>query len=1133
MKKLSTLLLTAVILILGLIPFSGNAKSEILTESLKQKLESTSSGDQLRINITLREQFDSQNLISQVQKLRTEDRRSYVIAVLKDFSTLSQEGILADLNSYERSDKVEDITTFWIANVINCFATPEVIHTLAQRTDIAEIDFDEYRIILDPRENRDAWIEEGNPENREITWNVLKINANDVWAMGFNGEGIIVSVIDTGVNFDHNDLNDHVWENDDYPNHGYDFVNNDNNPMDDHGHGTHCAGTVAGDGTAGSQTGVAPEATIMCCKVLDSGGGGSESGVWEAIEFSVEQGAHVLSLSLGWQHSWGVNRTVWRQTFDNVLAAGVAASVAAGNEGDQQSSYPIPDNVRTPGDIPPPWLHPDQTLTGGISGVICVGATDNGDNVSGYSGRGPCEWENINPYNDYPYQPDMGLIRPDIVAPGTGIKSLDYSSNSGYASGWSGTSMATPANAGMLALMLQKNNTLSPEEISEIIETTAVVLTPGKNNTSGSGRIDALAAVEATSLPGPSYYAHEINDEAGNGDGFIDPEESILLTLSMGNFSDEPADNVTVELSTENEYITITDNTEYFGNFTLEDVIEIEDAFAFDAANNIPGGEEIKFVLNASNDDQSWESSFTVAAHGVTLMMESFSISDPSGNDNGSLDPGETADIIIETINMGQIDALEAMAELATINPTPYITFNSSTFNLETIGANETKTATFNVSVSENTPAGTAINLLYQVTSGYYELLATFSPKVGIIIEDFESGDFSEFPWEFAGNQPWTVVSNQAFEGTYSAKSGSMGHNQSSEIKISIEVASNDSIAFFKKVSTEAGYDFLEFYIDNSKKDEWAGEEPWERVAFAISAGEHTLRWRYKKDGNTIGGSDCAWIDFIEFPAMVDETMSVDAGDDAENCEDTDFQTEANAQNYNTLLWETSGTGSFDDETSLDAVYTPSNDDYDDGMVTLTLNVYGDGGSSLADDMDLEFISAPQLAGEIMGEASVCMGSSTFYSITSIEGAEWYNWVLNPDDAGEISGNDTLIILQWTDGWTGIALLKVQGMNDCGDGVFSEDFEIEVDDCTGINDEESSREMQIYPNPSNGNITISLNSDTEKIKIMDIIGNVLMEKNVYGEISIRLDASGFEGGMYFVIAEGRSSRSIEKLIIRK
>jgi hypothetical protein len=1132
MRKLSTLLLIAVFLMSG---FSQSATgSETITNHLKQTIENASTDDLIRINITLSEQFDSQALIREVELMRVADRREYVISVLKQFTSFSQEGVLAELNNLQRAKTVEKVTTYWIANVINCYATPSAIETLSKRSDIASIDYDEYRVLLDAGEWENRKPEQGNLNGgREITWNVLKINADDVWALGFDGEGIVVSVIDTGVNYDHLDLEDHVWESEEYPNHGYDFVNNDNDPMDDHGHGTHCSGTVAGDGTAGSQTGVAPEATIMCCKVLDAGGGGNESGVWSAIEFSVENGAHVMSLSLGWQHSWGPNRTVWRQAFDASMAAGVLASVAAGNEGQDQGTYPIPDNVRTPGDLPPAWLHPDQTLIGGISGIICIGSTTSSDNLSGFSSRGPCEWENINPYNDYAYTPGMGLIRPDVCAPGSDIKSLAHYSNTGYESGWSGTSMATPANAGMIALMLQKNNTLTPSEICQTIEETTVVLTPGKNNNTGSGRINALAAIEATSLPGPSYYSHSINDEAGNNNGELDPAESVMLTLSMGNFSDEPADDVTVEMSTESIYITITDNTEYFGNFSIEDVIEIEDAFAFDVANNIPGGESIKFILTASNTTEAWESSFEVTANGVYLMVQNFTIVDNGGNGNGSLDPGETADIMIETSNMGQIDAPGAMAMLSSTSTD--ITINSASFDFGTLEANETATATFNITVDAAAAIGSSVELMFEVTSGYYMLEASFYPKIGLIVEDFETGDFSQYAWEFAGNADWTVESSGAYEGTFTAKSGTIPNSASTEMKLTLEVAGPDTISFYRKVSSEEGYDFLEFYIDNSKKDEWAGNVAWGRVAYAVTEGEHTFRWVYNKDVYVTGGDDCAWVDYIELPAMNDGTMSVNAGGNDESCVGTDYVTNAYAQNYISLMWETSGSGTFDDNTSMEAVYTPSADDYLNGMVTLSLTVYGDGGTNMTDDMELSFMPMPMAAGTISGDDWVCKGGSNVYSTDEIGYAESYYWMLDPAEAGEITGDEMMVNIEWADDYIGMATLTVHGINLCGGGDFSEAFEIEVDDCTGIDDVNSASGISISPNPNSGSFTLNFNSieSSAIVKILNLTGKTVFETSSTNGSQVMVNVPDLENGIYFVEVKTGTTRNIEKLIINK
>jgi subtilisin family serine protease len=1103
-----------------------------ITGDLHQKLENSAPGEMIRINITLNEKFDSQALIREAQTKSPSERRSYVISVLKSFTQLSQKGVLAQINTFQRSQQIKKVTTYWIANVINCYATPAAIRQLANRNDIASIDYDEYRIVLEPREYENRKFEPAHPDSREITWNVLKINADDVWALGFNGEGVIVSVIDTGVNYNHVDLNDHVWEDPDYPNHGYDFANNDNDPMDDHGHGTHCSGTVAGDGTAGSQTGVAPEATIMCCKVLDSGGGGNESDVWDAIEFSVEHGANVLSLSLGWQHSWNPNRSVWRQTFDNALAAGVIASVAAGNEGDQQGSYPIPDNVRTPGDLPPPWLHPDQTLTGGVSGIICVGATNSSDNVAGFSSRGPLDWSAIAPYNDYPYNPEMGLIRPDICSPGVDIKSLAYNSNTGYESGWNGTSMATPANAGMIALMLQKNPNLTPADIDETIEETAVVLSPGKNNTSGSGRIDALAAIEATSFPGPSYYSHTINDPSGNNNGELDPGESVTLTLAMANFSDETFNNVTVDLSTESEFITITDGTEYFGNFAMEDIIEIEDAFAFDVANDIPGGEAVKFIVTAHNDDETWESSFTVTANGVLFTITDFTIVDYSGNNNGGLDPGETADILIETTNAGQIDAPGATATLTSSDPD--ITINSASFDFGTLEAGESATATFNITVSGNAQIGSSVELVYELTSGYYDFINSFFPKVGMIVEDFETGDFSSFDWEFAGEANWSVVNSGAWEGTYAARSGVIGDSQSSEMKLTLDIVSPDTIAFYRKVSSEATYDFLKFYIDNTEVAEWSGEVAWSREAFPVSQGEHTLRWVYIKDVWVSAGDDCAWVDFIELPAFDDGTMSVFAGNDDTVCEGTDYQTNATAQNFSTLLWGTSGTGTFDNASALNAVYTPSQQDYEAGAVTLTLTVYAAGGSSMTDDMELGFAFLPDAAGEISGDDMACMGGVNNYSAEEIQNADTYEWVLTPHLAGEISGNGTDITINWSDSYTGTVTLKVRGENICGTGEFSEPFEIEIDDCTGIDENTSKLQMEITPNPNNGSFVLNLknNPSGSTIKILDLTGKVVYEQKNEPGNKLFINASNLENGIYFLLVENTTGRKIEKFIVQ-
>jgi len=194
-----------------------------------------------------------------------------------------------------------------------------------------------------------------------------------------------------------------------------------------------------------------------------------------------------------------------RQMNDFELAAGVVHTNSTSNDG---NSVGIPFNISAPGNTPASWIHPDQTLAGGVSSVIGVGnvhATT--DIISTSSPWGPWEWEDyqINhasypypipvQYQDYPFETvpgSMGLLKPDVSAPGNGTVSTN---NGGGYSSFSGTSGATPHVAGLVALLFSINPNLTPEEVSMIIQTTAVEKgDPGKDNRYGAGRIDAYKA---------------------------------------------------------------------------------------------------------------------------------------------------------------------------------------------------------------------------------------------------------------------------------------------------------------------------------------------------------------------------------------------------------------------------------------------------------------------------------------------------------------------------------------------------------------------------------------------------------------------------------------------------------------
>ncbi|MBK7214010.1 MAG: carboxypeptidase regulatory-like domain-containing protein [Bacteroidales bacterium] len=129
----------------------------------------------------------------------------------------------------------------------------------------------------------------------------------------------------------------------------------------------------------------------------------------------------------------------------------------------------------------------------------------------------------------------------------------------------------------------------------------------------------------------------------------------------------------------------------------------------------------------------------------------------------------------------------------------------------------------------------------------------------------FETGVF-EPQWTFAGAAPWTVSTENPADGLYCSKSGVISHSQSSEMSLELYLTSAGTVSFFRKVSSESGYDFLKFYIDNVQQAQWSGTVDWSQVSYSVASGLHTFKWVYSKDASAVGGSDCAWVDNILFP---------------------------------------------------------------------------------------------------------------------------------------------------------------------------------------------------------------------------------------------------------------------------
>jgi subtilisin len=266
-------------------------------------------------------------------------------------------------------------------------------------------------------------------------WGADMVKAPESWAKGYTGQGVVVAVLDTGVDFNHVDLKDNIWTNpnddtkDGYAGdtHGWNFVDNNNDVMDRDGHGTHVSGTIAGEKNSYGVTGVAYDALIMPVKVLDDTGSGSYDSITKGIYYAVDHGANVINMSLG---GGGANKSM-QDALQYASSKNVIVVMAAGNNSALAPIYPARYAQNT---------------------GVAVGAVDKDKSLASFSNRAGTEQLSY------------------VTAPGVSIYSTVP--NNSYET-YSGTSMAAPHVAGVVALMLSANPNLSDSQVRQIFADTS------------------------------------------------------------------------------------------------------------------------------------------------------------------------------------------------------------------------------------------------------------------------------------------------------------------------------------------------------------------------------------------------------------------------------------------------------------------------------------------------------------------------------------------------------------------------------------------------------------------------------------------------------------------------------------
>lgn len=485
-------------------------------------LESAASG-QTEFLVYLSEQAD----LSGAAELATKaEKGQFVYEALTSVAARTQAPLIAVLEAQGL-----EYRPYWVTNLIWVRGDLSAVQSIAARSDVAHVYANPWVHNEIPKATLpDAPL----PAPEAIEWNITKVNADDVWALGYTGQGVVVGGQDTGYDWDHPALIDQYrgW-NGSAANHNYNWHDaiHENNPStppgnscgfdsavpcDDNGHGTHTMGTMVGDDGGSNQIGMAPGARWIGCRNMEDGWGMPSTYIecyqWFIAPTDLSNNnpqptlaPDVINNSWGCPTYEGCNPNSLLSAVQAVRAAGIMTVHSAGNGGSACSSVNDPAAIYA------------ESFT--------VGNTTSTDTISGSSSRGPVTVDGSN------------RMKPDISAPGSNIRSSTPGTGYTYLSG---TSMAGPHVAGLVALLISAypSSAGQIDTLEDVIEQSALHLTstqtcggvPGAtipNNTFGWGRIDALAAYESMEAP------HSLAVGKTASAAYVQPGDLLTYTLAV------------------------------------------------------------------------------------------------------------------------------------------------------------------------------------------------------------------------------------------------------------------------------------------------------------------------------------------------------------------------------------------------------------------------------------------------------------------------------------------------------------------------------------------------------------------------------------------------------------------------
>ena len=690
-------------------------------------------------------------------------------------------------------------------------------------------------------------------------------------------------------------------------------------------------------------------------------------------------------------------------------------------------------------------------------------------------------------------------------------------------------------------------------------------------------------------IPPTGPYVIFSDVEVNSASGMLEYGETSTFDLSLKNVGVAEATNVEVTISTSDMYVTITDATENFGSIAADEVKTMNNAFEVEVANDIPDGHSVSFAVVA-NGEETWESAFSLTAVAGILEFNDFYVVDINGNNNGKLDPGETVEVFVSIMNDGSAEATGVMGEL--MSSDMYITIGDDAQDYGDLGAGDEGEMSFEVTADEGTPTGHMASFTFDIT-GDKDLTADGSflivvGQIPVLIVDLDDNHNSAsvmgetldeigIPYDEATSLPDDLnLYSSVFVclGIYS-DNYQLSDAEGQELADYLNAGGNlymeggdtwyydeqtavhemfglsgtsDGSGDLSTVNGVTGtftegmsfsYNGANNWIDHLEAS-GSGElilnnsSPSYGTAVANDGGAYMTIGASHEFGGLDGGRALLMESYLNFFGMMPSTLVPNfQANVTEGCEGLEVEFTDASLGATSWMWSfPGGYPATSVEQNPTVVYNATGD-FD---VSLEVSD-GTNTTSMTKTAYINVMEIPGQAGPVMGDQEVGVGEEEDYNCAAMDNCTLYNWVLTPSTAGTMTMNMNEVTIEWSEAYTGMATLEVCGGNDCGMGDYSEAFEVMVYDYTGI-DEVNGNNIEVYPNPSNGqfNITLSTAQETSyELTLVNALGVMVLNKSieVNGMHSESMDVSNLSEGVYYLYMRNNENSIIRKVVVQK